>query len=158
MTTKVKVWGRMGGAGRLVGTLQGNVSRRLVTYTLPTAEVSPRTPEEQFQSQQQVPQEVIPAPTPGNAVFPGPAPLVPQDRGSGLARRGVAGRDPPPSNLAYLPTPTPELAVAGDLETEPTEPGPLGKLEKARMAPRRGGPVGFAGLRGSGMLGAGVGV
>ncbi|XP_060235151.1 microfibrillar-associated protein 2 isoform X2 [Meriones unguiculatus] len=53
MTTKVKVW-----------------------------EVSPRPPEEQFQSQQQVPQEVIPAPTP-------------------------------------------ELPGAGDLETEPTEPGPL---------------------------------
>ncbi|XP_050012830.1 microfibrillar-associated protein 2 isoform X2 [Alexandromys fortis] len=45
-------------------------------------EVSPRPPEEQFQSQQQVPQEVIPAPTP-------------------------------------------ELPVPGDLETEPTEPGPL---------------------------------
>ncbi|XP_005352972.1 microfibrillar-associated protein 2 isoform X4 [Microtus pennsylvanicus] len=45
-------------------------------------EVSPRPPEEQFQSQQQVPQEVIPAPTP----------------------------EPP---------------VPGDLETEPTEPGPL---------------------------------
>ncbi|XP_036034660.1 microfibrillar-associated protein 2 isoform X2 [Onychomys torridus] len=45
-------------------------------------EGSPRPPEEQFQSQQQVPQEVIPAPTP----------------------------EPP---------------AAGDLETEPTEPGPL---------------------------------
>ena len=92
MTTKVKVWGRMGGAGRLVGTcgdLAGEREQKPCS-TLPATEVSPRTPEEQFQSQQQVQQEVIPAPTPGNAVSPGPAPLVPQDRGSGLALRGVA--------------------------------------------------------------------
>lgn len=82
MTTKVKVWGRVGGASRLVrtrGDLAGE-SEQEFPYTLPAAEVSPRPPEEQFQSQQQVPQEVIPAPTPpGNAVSPGPGPHVPQN-------------------------------------------------------------------------------
>ncbi|XP_031235163.1 microfibrillar-associated protein 2 isoform X2 [Mastomys coucha] len=64
-------------------TMQTTMTTKKPCHSLPAAEVSPRTPEEQqFQSQQQVPQEVIPAPTP-------------------------------------------ELAAAGDLETEPTEPGPL---------------------------------
>ncbi|XP_029395546.1 microfibrillar-associated protein 2 isoform X2 [Mus pahari] len=63
-------------------TTQTTMTTKKPCPTLPATEVSPRTPEEQFQSQQQVAQEVIPAPTP-------------------------------------------ELAAAGDLETEPTEPGPL---------------------------------
>ncbi|XP_038190954.1 microfibrillar-associated protein 2 isoform X2 [Arvicola amphibius] len=58
------------------------MTTKMPCHPPPAIEVSPRPPEEQFQSQQQVPQEVIPAPTP----------------------------EPP---------------VPGDLETEPTEPGPL---------------------------------
>lgn len=43
----------------------------------PNAELSPRPPEEQFQSQQQVQQEVIPAPTPGRPQVPAPPTLAP---------------------------------------------------------------------------------
>lgn len=119
----------------------------------PTAEVSPRPPEEQFQSQQQVPQEVIPAPTPGNAVSLGPAPCS----GPILRQVSLALYRPLPVTPACLPTP--ELPAAGDLETEPTEPGPLGKNPPGswRKLPwlQKGEALmmGFAVLSNSGMLG-----
>lgn len=46
--------------------------------------------------------------------------------GLGQSETGALDR-PLPVTPAYLPTPTPELPDAGDQDTEPTEPGPLGK-------------------------------
>lgn len=80
MTTKVRV----GWAGPPTPVGVCRESEQMPCHPLPATEVSPRPPEEQFQSQQQVPQEVIPAPTPGNAVSLSPATCVPQDGGAGF--------------------------------------------------------------------------
>uniref|UniRef100_A0A8D1ZZH7 Microfibril associated protein 2 n=1 Tax=Sus scrofa TaxID=9823 RepID=A0A8D1ZZH7_PIG len=86
-------------------------------------EVTPRPPEEQFQfqSQQQVQQEVIPAPTLGRPHAPS-HPWEWGGPGPGLEREPHPALNIPlPVISAYL-SPTPE---PGHVETEPTEPGPL---------------------------------
>ena len=94
----------------------------------PLAEMTLRPPEEQFQfqSQQQVPQEVIPAPTLGRP----PAPASP------WGGEGCLGleRWPQPArhHLSQWPLPaSPPTPEPGTVETEPTEPGPLGKRDRA---------------------------
>lgn len=92
------------------------------------AEMTPRPPEEQFQfqSQQQVQQEVIPAPTVGRL----PAPANP---GGGEGCPGLErGPQPARDHLSqwFLPA-SPLTPEPGTVETEPTEPGPLGKRDGA---------------------------
>lgn len=93
------------------------------------AEMTPRPPEEQFQfqSQQQVQQEVIPAPTLGRP----PAPAKP---GGVEGCPGLEEATPPCLGLSQWSLPaSPPTLEPGTVETEPTEPGPLGKRD-------RGGP------------------
>uniref|UniRef100_A0AC11E3A6 Microfibril associated protein 2 n=1 Tax=Ovis aries TaxID=9940 RepID=A0AC11E3A6_SHEEP len=83
-------------------------------------EMTPRPPEEQFQfqSQQQVQQEVIPAPTLGR-------PPAPANPGGAEGCPGSEEATPPcpgPSQWSLPDSPTLE---PGTVETEPTEPGPL---------------------------------
>lgn len=59
----IKVKGRGGVGGPAAGCWGGEMER--TPFSPPDSEVTPRPPAEQFQSQQQVQQEVIPAPTPG---------------------------------------------------------------------------------------------
>lgn len=66
MIIKVNGWGRTGLVGIWVGHPWGlRWGQSGSPLALPVAEATPRPPEEQFQSQQQVQQEVIAAPTVG---------------------------------------------------------------------------------------------
>lgn len=78
----------------------------------PVAEVTSQSPEEQFQSQQQVQEEVISALTPGRLHVCHP----------GKVENFALARCLSDFSLALVPTSEP-----GNTETEPTEPGPLGK-------------------------------
>lgn len=65
MITKVRHWGQERRRSQGWGSQGDPGGKEGTTLIVPAAEVSSRSPEEQFQSQQQVQQEIIPAPTPG---------------------------------------------------------------------------------------------
>lgn len=141
MIIKVKGWGQDRWTGSWVESPcragGGGMGRREQTpLSSPVAEVTPRPPEEQFQfqSQQQVQQEVIPAPTLGRPHAPS-HPWEWGGPGPGLEREPHPALNIPlPVISAYL-SPTPE---PGHVETEPTEPGPLGKSLPNYWRDRRG--------------------